>query len=123
VGEKTAVKLKPAPLKNHKGAAPRRAERIKMKAFLAGVGATIFVLLVIVILVLVHRKENTRKANFEYLKELAIKRREDFCSMHIGELKGARHEAALTWWHTQSFALEGREHRISEEDLNSCLGL
>lgn len=96
---------------------------MKMKAFLAGVAATLFVLLVIALILMEHKKENARKADIEYLKEFVIRQRENSCASHIGELKGAKHEAALKWWRSQSFAVEGKEHRISEEDLKTCLAL
>jgi hypothetical protein len=60
-----------------------------------------------------------RAANVEQLKEFTVRMREDFCAAHIGELKGAKHEDALKWFRT--FALEGKEHRMSEADLKTCL--
>jgi hypothetical protein len=90
-----------------------------LKAFLAGVAVTLFILLAIGVVVLEQRKENARKANIEYVKEFTIRLREDSCAAHIGELKGAKHEAALKWFHALS--LEGKEHRITEDDLKTCL--
>jgi hypothetical protein len=90
-----------------------------VKAFLAGVAVTLFVLLVVALVLVEQRKENARKADIEYVKELTIRHREDSCAVHIGELKGAKHEAALKWFH--SFSLERKEHRMSEDDLTTCL--
>jgi hypothetical protein len=83
------------------------------------VTVTLFVLLVIGVVVVEQRKENARKADIEYVKELTIRHREDFCAAHIGELKGAKHDAAWKWFH--SFSVEGKEHRMTEDDLKACL--
>lgn len=78
-----------------------------------------FVLLVVIVGLVDYRKEQARKADIELLKELTIRQREDFCSAHIGKLSGSKHEAALKWVH--SFSLQGQEHRMTDEDLRTCL--
>lgn len=93
------------------------------RAFLVGVAATLFVLFVVAVVVMQQRKENARKADIEYVKEFTIRLRQTFCSEHIGELKGVKHEAALKWWRNQAFAMEGKEHRMTESDLNTCMEL
>jgi len=59
--------------------------------------------------VMEQKKENARKADFQWLQELAIRQREESCASHIGKLTGAKHDAALKWWWSFSFA--GKEHR------------
>ena len=92
-----------------------------VKAFLAGVAVTLLVLVVIALVVVEQRKENARKADIEYVKELTIRHREDFCAAHIGELKGSKHEAASKLFH--SFSLEGKEYRLAEDDQKTCLAI
>jgi|SRR5271167_402766 len=68
----------------------------------------------------IQRMEQARKDDLQRVKEVAIRMREDFCAQHIGELKGSKHDAALKWWKSQSFAVEGNEHRMTDEDLKTC---
>src|SRR5271167_681881 len=68
----------------------------------------------------IQQREQARKDDLQRVKEVAIRMREDFCAQHIGELKGSKHDAALKWWKSQSFAVEGNEHRMTDEDLKTC---
>jgi hypothetical protein len=68
----------------------------------------------------IQQREQARKDDLQCVKEVAVRMREDFCAQHIGELKGSKHEAALKWWKSQSFAVEGNEHRMTDEDLRTC---
>ena len=59
-----------------------------------------------------------RKADIQWLQELATRQREESFASHIGKLTGAKHDAALKWlW---SFSFAGKEHRMTEKDCESC---
>ena len=87
------------------------------KSFLAAIFA--FILFATLVGVMEQKKEDARKADMEWLQELAIRQREASCASHIGKLTGAnKHDAALKW--SWSFSFAGKEHRMTEKDCQTC---
>ena len=65
------------------------------KSFLAAIFA--FILFATLVGVMEQKKEDARKADMQWLQELATRQREESCASHIGKLTGAKHDAALKW--------------------------
>ncbi len=87
------------------------------KSFLAAIFA--FILFATLVGVMEQKKEDARKADMQWLQELAIRQREESCESHIGKLTGAnKHDAAWKW--SWSFSFAGKEHRMTEKDCQTC---
>ena len=71
------------------------------KSFLAAIFA--FILFATLVGVM-EQKKRCRKADIQWLQELATRQREESCASHIGKLTGAKHDAALKWLWSFSFA-------------------
>jgi hypothetical protein len=91
-----------------------------MKKFVAvfavGFAVAIIVVELAVFVALEYHGAYIERANREMLKQIGIR---DLCAGHIGQLSGAKQQAPLDWFH--QLAVSGKGHRMTEEDLKTCM--